>query len=88
MGEFFTSKFKRYMHDVENSVNEFVIVFLSFGTIMATLYSLKDIGKYNWVEFGSILMPWVVMLGLMIIARELWILNNKVTHYLEQQSGE
>lgn len=88
MGKFFTDQFEHYMDNIENTVNEFVLVVLSFGAIMATLYTVTNGAQYDWVSFGRILFPWVSMLALMIIARELWLLNNKVEHYIRQQSGE
>jgi hypothetical protein len=88
MVDIFTDRFEHYMDNIENTVNEFVIVVLSFGAIMATLYTVTNGAQYDWVSFGRILFPWVSMLALMIIARELWLLNTKVTHYLKEQSGE
>lgn len=88
MVDIFTDRFEHYMDNIENTVNEFVIVVLSFGAIMATLYTITNGSQYDWVSFGRILFPWVSMLALMIIARELWLLNTKVSHYLKEQSGE
>lgn len=88
MVDIFTDRFEHYMDNIENTVNEFVIVVLSFGAIMATLYTVTNGAQYDWIDFGRILFPWVSMLALMIIARELWLLNTKVTHYLKEQSGE
>ena len=88
MVDIFTDRFEHYMDNIENTVNEFVIVVLSFGAIMATLDTVTNGAQYDWVSFGRILFPWVSMLALMIIARELWLLNTKVTHYLKEQSGE
>jgi len=88
MVDIFTDRFEHYMDNIENTVNEFVIVVLSFGAIMATLYTVTNGAQYDWVSFGRILFPWVSMLALMIIARELWLLNTKVSHYLKEQSGE
>lgn len=88
MADIFTDKFDHYMNNIENTVNEFVIVVLSFGAIMATLYTVMNGTQYDWISFGRILFPWVSMLALMIMARELWLLNNNIRHYLKEQSGE
>lgn len=89
MGELVTKKFRRYLYDLENALDEFVIVFLSLGAILVTVWSLfVSTNKYTMVEFGQLVAPWIVMLALMIIARELWLLNRRISHYLEQQQGE
>lgn len=89
MAELITKKFRRYLYDLENALDEFVIVFLSLGAILVTFWSLfVSTNKYTMVEFGQLVAPWIVMLALMIIARELWLLNRRISHYLEQQQGE
>ncbi|MFB6115170.1 MAG: hypothetical protein ABEK04_02675 [Candidatus Nanohalobium sp.] len=89
MGDLVTKKFRRYLYDLENAVDEFVIVFLSLGAILVSFWSLfVSTSNYNMVEFGQLVAPWIVMLALMIIARELWLLNRRISHYLEQQQGE
>lgn len=89
MGELVTDRFKRYLYDLENALDEFVIVFLSLGAIMVTIWAVfVSTGTYDMIEFGRMVSPWIIMLALMIIARELWLLNRKISHYLEQQAGE
>lgn len=86
MKELVTNRFKRYLYDLENAVDEFVIVFLSLGTIVVSTWAIfVSTNDYNMIEFGSLVAPWIVMLALMIIARELWLLNRRISHYLEQQ---
>lgn len=89
MAELVTKKFKRYLYDFENALDEFVIVFLSLGAIMVTFWAVfVSTGTYDMIEFGRMVSPWIIMLALMIIARELWLLNRKVSHYLEHHAGE
>lgn len=86
MGELVTSRFKRYLYDLENAVDEFVIVFLSLGAITVSTWAIfVSTNDYNMIEFGRLVSPWIIMLALMIIARELWLLNRRISHYLEQQ---
>lgn len=89
MGNLITSKFRRYLYDLENAVDEFVIIFLSLGALMVSVWTLFfSTQTYNMIEFGQLVSPWIIMLALMIIGRELWLLNRKISHYLEQQEGE
>jgi hypothetical protein len=89
MTELVTDRFKRYLYDLENALDEFVIVFLSLGAIMVTIWAVfVSTGTYDMIEFGRMVSPWIIMLALMIIARELWLLNRRISHYLEQQAGE
>jgi len=78
------NSFHEYVYEVENWIDEFVIVVLSMGAIFVTLWSLafapKDIGM---ITFGRIIEPWITMLALMIIARELWIMNMREAKKLE-----
>lgn len=86
MSELVTNRFKRYLYDLENAVDEFVIVFLSLGTIVVSTWAIfVSTNDYTMVEFGKLVSPWIIMLALMIIARELWLLNRRISHYLEQQ---
>lgn len=86
MGELVTNRFKRYLYDLENAVDEFVIVFLSLGAIVISTWAIfVSTNNYNMVEFGNLVSPWIIMLALMIIARELWLLNRRISYYLEQQ---
>lgn len=79
-------RFRNYTYQVENIVDELVIVALSVGALMVAIwtvfYSSQDV---TVVSFGEDIYPWIVMLALMIIGRELWLMNRKISHYLEQQ---
>lgn len=90
MAELFTKKFRRYLYDVENALDEFVIVFLSLGAIIVSVWTLfVSTNNYTFAEFGQLISPWIIMLGLMIIGRELWLLNRRISHYLEKhEKGE
>jgi hypothetical protein len=69
-------KFHEYVYQIENWLDEFVIAVLSFGAIFVTIYtffySSQDVG---FLSFGRVIEPWITMLALMIIARELWLMN-------------
>lgn len=79
-------KFHEFIYRVENVLDEFVIAVLSFSVILITVHlffvSSQDVGL---VSFGKIIEPWVTMLALMLIARELWIMN---LHKRKEISGE
>ncbi|MFB6175471.1 MAG: hypothetical protein ABEJ87_05905 [Candidatus Nanohalobium sp.] len=87
MAKLFTKRFKDYLYDLENLVDEFVIVFLSLGAIFVTLWTLVvGTANYNLVEFGSkIVWPWFGTLAVMIIARELWLLNRNLDRYFKEE---
>lgn len=78
------TKFSDYIYEVENWVNEFAIAFLSFGAIAvvinAIFFSSRGVG---FLSLGELIYPWIVMLALMIIGRELWLLNRNLRNYLE-----
>ncbi len=69
-------KFHEYLYNIENWADEFTIAALSFGAIFVTVWSFfwasQDVGL---ITFGKIIEPWITMLALMIIARELWLMN-------------
>ncbi len=69
-------KLHEYFYQVENILDEFVIAILSLGAIVVALYTMfwapQNVGI---VSFGRIIEPWITMLALMIIARELWLMN-------------
>ena len=69
-------RFHEYIYNVENWVDEFAIVVLSFGAIFVTIWSFffasENVGL---ISFGKTIQPWITMLALMIIARELWLMN-------------
>lgn len=81
------TKFHEFLYKVENLLDELLIAFLSFGGIIVAVWTLQRTQGLTMSSFGQIIQPWVTMLALMIIGRELWILNRKVDHYLEQ-NGE
>ncbi len=91
MANLVTDKFKRYLYDLENALDEFVIVFLSMGAILVSVWAIfvENARIQDLVDFGLVVVrPWLGTLALMIIARELWLLNRKISHYLEQEKGE
>lgn len=76
-------KFHEYIYDVENWLDEVVIGFLSFGFIVVLIdllfYQSQD---YSFITLGDAIYPWVTMIALMIIGRELWLLNRSVREHL------
>lgn len=79
-------RFRNYLYNVENVLDEFVIVILSVGAIAVAIWTaFYSSQEATMVSFGRDIQPWVTMLALMIIGRELWLMNRKVSHYLEQQ---
>ena len=83
------NSFHDFVYRIENIVDEFVIVMLSIGAITVSIYTLFFTSEsYDFIEFGRVIFPWLTMLALMIIGRELWILNRKVSAYLEAEGEE
>lgn len=82
-------KFHEFLYEVENWVDEFAIAFLSFGTIVVLIYEIFFIPTQgqgiSFQSLGLAIEPWITMLALMIIARELWIMNR---HNRMQSEGE
>jgi uncharacterized membrane protein len=79
-------RFRNYLYNVENILDEFVIVILSVGAIAVAIWTaFYSSQEATMVSFGRDIQPWVTMLALMIIGRELWLMNRKVSHYLDQQ---
>jgi len=80
-------KFHEYLYEIENWVDEFAIAFLSFGTIVVLIYEIFFVSTQgiNFQSLGLTIEPWITMLALMIIARELWIMNR---HNQSQGEGE
>lgn len=79
-------KLHEYIYEVENWVDEFAIAFLSFGVIVVFIELLFFQSRYySFITLGKEIAPWVVMLALMIIGRELWLLNRNLTQYVEQK---
>ncbi len=69
-------KFHEYLYDLENWVDEFAIAFLSFGTIVVLIWTIfYGSQEVNMMSLGRIMEPWITMLALMVIARELWMMN-------------
>lgn len=74
-------KFHEYLYEIENWVDEFAIAFLSLGTIVVLVYEIFFVSiqgqGLNFQSLGITIEPWITMLALMIIARELWIMNRR-----------
>lgn len=69
-------KFHEYLYQVENFMDEFAIAVLSLGAIFVTVWAFFWTPQnYGLVTFGKVIEPWITMLALMIIARELWLMN-------------
>ena len=79
------TKFHEFLYEVENILDELLIAFLSFGAIVVSVWTLQRTQGLTMSSFGDIISPWIVMLGLMIIGRELWLLNSNVEEYLERK---
>lgn len=78
----------KYLYEAENIVDEIIIVMLSLGAISVAAWVLFVSSlDYSIIEFGRVIFPWVTMVALMIIGRELWLINRKFSHYLER-TGE
>lgn len=81
--------FHEFVYEVENMIDELVIVLLSVGAITVSVYTIFfNSGNTDFIQFGSIIDSWIIMIALMIIGRELWLLNRNVTSYLEYMKGE
>lgn len=82
-------KFSEFVKNVENLIDELVIALLSVGAIIVSVYTIFFSSQnVDFIEFGRIIQPWIVMLGLMIIGRELWLINDKLGRYLESKGEE
>lgn len=79
------TKFHDFLYEVENILDELLIAFLSFGAIVVAVWTLQRTQGLTMSSFGDIIQPWIVMLGLMIIGRELWLLNRNIEEYLERK---
>lgn len=78
-------KFHEYIYDVENWLDELVIAFLSFGIIVVLIdLLLYQSQNYSFITLGDAIFPWVTMTALMIIGRELWLLNRNIRHYMRE----
>jgi hypothetical protein len=79
-------KFSKFVYELENVVDELVIALLSVSAIIVSVYTIFfNSQSVDFIEFGRIIQPWIVMLGLMIIGRELWLINNSLDRYLESE---
>lgn len=80
-------KFHEYLYEIENWLDEFAIAFLSFGAIVVLIYEIFFMSSQglSFQSLGITMEPWITMLALMIIARELWIMNR---HNQSQSEGE
>ena len=79
------TKCHEFLYEVENILDGLLIAFLSFGAIVVSVWTLQRTQGLTMSSFGDIISPWIVMLGLMIIGRELWLLNRNVEEYLERK---
>lgn len=76
MSEESKKSFSEYIYNVENLVDEFVLAFLSFGTIVVTIWAIFfSAQNVDMLSFGKIIEPWISMLALMMIAREIWLMR-------------
>lgn len=76
---------KHYLYEAENVIDELVIIALSFGAIFVAGYVLFiSPGQMTFLDLGNTIYPWVVMLALMIIGRELWLIKNEIREYVNQ----
>ena len=56
-----------------------MIAVLSFGAIFVSIYVLfVSPGSISFLDLGNTIEPWITMLALMIIGRELWLIKNAV----------
>ncbi|MFB6193011.1 MAG: hypothetical protein ABEK00_02070 [Candidatus Nanohaloarchaea archaeon] len=78
-------RFHEFLYEIENILDELLIAFLSFGAIVVSVWTLQRTQGLTMSSFGDVVQPWIVMLGLMIIGRELWLLNRNLEEYLERK---
>ncbi|WEL20014.1 hypothetical protein [Candidatus Nanohalococcus occultus] len=73
--------FSDFIYNIENIVDEFTIVALSFGFVVVTIWAFFfAAGDVSMIEFGKqVVSPWLTPLALMIIARELWLMNRNMS---------
>ncbi|WP_414837869.1 hypothetical protein ACK3SF_00485 [Candidatus Nanosalina sp. VS9-1] len=82
-------KFHRYLYDIENWIDEVVIAVLSFGAIFVATYVMFIApGQISFLDLGNTLEPWITMLALMIIGRELWLIKNAMYQKWDIEEGE
>lgn len=71
-------KLHKYLYEIENWLDEVVIAVLSFGAIFVVTYQFVTLDGMSFGSIGRTVFPWVTMLALMIIGRELWLIKNAV----------
>lgn len=73
--------FSEYLYNIENIVDEFTIAALSFGFVVVTIWAFFfAAGDVSLLEFGKqVVNPWITPLALMIIGRELWLMNRNMS---------
>lgn len=78
-------KFHKFVYEVENWLDELIIGFLSLGIIVVLLdLLLYQSQNYSFITLGDAIFPWVTMTALMIIGRELWLLNRNFREHMEK----
>lgn len=79
-------KLHEFVYEFENVVDEFAILALSLGAVFVLFWTFFNApSNVNMQSLGRIIEPWVTMVALMIIGRELWLLNRNLTSYLENK---
>ena len=82
-------KFHHYVYEVENFASEFAIAFTSFGAIFVLLFTILDTAtNFNWTTMGYEIEPWITMTALLLIARELWVMNQEKHLRAKAQAGQ
>ena len=82
-------RFRNFIYKVENTVDELVIVLLSLGAIVVAVYNLFFHPEgVNFMQLGRLMFWWLTPLGLMIIGRELWLMNRKMHSHVYDREGE
>ncbi len=72
-------KFSKFLYKAENVVDELVIAILSFGAMFIPIYLyFSEAQTFTFMSLGERIFPWIVMVALMLIARELWLLNRQL----------
>lgn len=76
-----SESFSEFVLKVENIVDELLIAALSVGFVVVTIWAFFfAAGEVSLIEFGKqVVNPWITPLALMIIARELWLMNRNMS---------
>jgi hypothetical protein len=82
--------FRNFIYKAENIIDELVIVLLSLGAIVVAVYNLFFYPDgVSFMQLGRLIFWWLTPLGLMIIGRELWLMNRKMhSHVHDGGEGE